>query len=131
MMMSHVGITSNWMTIPGMKGSHLDMETAKIVIFRSRKSELQTDAYNQTAAQMTQLVATIPGYISHKTFHHSDGETLTLGEFDSLDAVHAWGNHPEHRLAQLMGQQHWYDSYELTICDIHSRRAFSREEAPQ
>jgi len=114
-----------------MKGSLLDMETAKIVIFRSRKSGIDPDAYNQTAAEMTQLVAAIPGYISHKTFHHADGETVTLGEFDSLDAVTAWRNHPSHRAAQEMGRQHWYESYELTICDIHSRRTFSREEATQ
>lgn len=80
------------------------------------------------ATQMTQLVKTIPGYISHKTFHHTDGETLTLGEFESLDALHNWGSHPEHLVAQAMGQHHWYESYELIICDIHSRKTFTREE---
>jgi heme-degrading monooxygenase HmoA len=129
MMMSHAGITSNWMTIPSQKGNLRDMETGTVVIFRSRKSGIQLDAYNQTAAEMSQLVTTIPGYISHKTFHHADGETVTLGEFESLDAVHHWGNHPTHRAAQAMGQQTWYDCYELTICDIHSRKTFNRDKA--
>ena len=119
------------MTIPSMKGSLSDMDQHKIVIFRSRKTGLQPEAYNQVAAQMSQLVTTIPGYVDHKTFHHTDGETVTLGEFNSLDAVHAWGNHPEHRSAQSLGQQQWYESYELTICDIHSRMIFNREKATQ
>lgn len=107
------------------------MNTGKVVIFRSRKTGLQPDAYSDMASHMSDLVTTIPGYISHKTFHHSDGETLTLGEFESIDAIHTWGNHPEHQVAQAIGQQHWYETYELTICDIHSRRTFNRDEAMQ
>lgn len=83
------------------------------------------------ATKMSELVTKIPGYINHKTFHHADGETLTLGEFESLDAIDAWGNHPEHRAAQAMGKQHWYETYELTICDIHTRRTFNQDEATQ
>ncbi|MFZ4781038.1 MAG: antibiotic biosynthesis monooxygenase family protein [Armatimonadaceae bacterium] len=101
------------------------------MIFRSRKTEQQPDAYGDMASKMSELVTTIPGYISHKTFHHTDGETVTLGEFESLDAIHSWGNHSEHRVAQAMGQQLWYDKYELTICDIHSRTTFNREKATQ
>ena len=107
------------------------MNTGKVVIFRSRKTGQQPDAYADTASQMSELVTTIPGYISHKTFQHTDGETVTLGEFESLDAIHSWGNHPEHRAAQAMGQQLWYENYELTICDIHSRTTFNREKATQ
>jgi len=114
-----------------MKGSRLSMNTGKVVIFRSRKTGLQPDAYSDMASHMSELVTTIPGYISHKTFHHSDGETLTLGEFESIDAIHHWGNHPEHQVAQAIGQQHWYETYELTICDIHSRRTFNRNEGMQ
>ncbi len=104
------------------------MESNKIVIFRSRKTGVRTESYSQTAAEMSKLVTTIPGYISHKTFHHPDGETVTLGEFESLDAIHAWGQHPDHIAAQHLGKQHWYENYELTICDIHSRTVFSRSE---
>jgi heme-degrading monooxygenase HmoA len=107
------------------------MNTGKIVIFRSRKTGLQPSAYTDMATQMSELVKTIPGYISHKTFHHADGETVTLGEFESLDAIDSWGNHPDHQVAQAMGQQHWYETYELTICDIHSRRTFNRDEVMQ
>ena len=119
------------MTTPLAKGSLSDMEPHKIVIFRSRKTGLQPDAYGDMATQMSGLVTTVPGYISHKTFHHADGETVTLGEFESLDAIHSWGNHPEHRAAQAMGQQLWYENYELTICDIHSRTTFKRDKATQ
>ncbi len=107
------------------------MNTGKVVIFRSRKTGLQPDAYSEMASRMAELVTTIPGYVSHKTFHHPDGESVTLGEFESLDAIHRWGNHPEHQVAQAMGQQQWYASYELTICDVRSRRAFNRDEAIQ
>ena len=104
------------------------MESNKIVIFRSRKTGIGSDSYRQTATEMSHLVATIPGYISHKTFHNLDGETVTLGEFESLDAIHAWGQHPDHIAAQRLGKQHWYENYELIICDIHSRTTFSRSE---
>lgn len=119
------------MTGPLSKGDLIDMDQHKIVIFRSRKSGLLSEAYDQIAAQMSQRVTVIPGYVGHKTFHHPDGESVTLGEFESLDALHVWGSHPEHRSAQMMGQQHWYESYEITICDIHSRTIFNRDEATQ
>ena len=46
--------------------------------------------------KMHAIVTNMPGFISVKMFTAEDGEVLALAEFDSLDALKAWKEPPEH-----------------------------------
>ena len=51
-----------------------------VTVFRSR---LRPDAagYDATAARMSELARTMPGYVDHKTFTADDGERVTVVTF--------------------------------------------------
>ena len=87
-----------------------------VTIFRSRlKPEVQEE-YAPLAARMSELAASMPGYISHKGFVAEDGERLTLVEFESEEAQRAWARHPEHVQAQKRGRNEFYSEYRVTVC---------------
>jgi heme-degrading monooxygenase HmoA len=94
-----------------------------LTVFRSR---LRPDAkdYPDTAARMSELARTMPGYISHKVFVAEDGERVTLVEFESEEAQRAWRVHPEHVAAQKKGRQAFYSEYRLQICSVQRETAF-------
>jgi heme-degrading monooxygenase HmoA len=86
-----------------------------IGIFRSRLREGAT-RYPEAAERMEALVAEQPGFLGIKTFQAEDGERLSLFSFESLSALEAWRDHPEHRDAQRLGQSEFYASYSIQLC---------------
>ncbi|MCA9626376.1 MAG: antibiotic biosynthesis monooxygenase [Myxococcales bacterium] len=96
-----------------------------ITVFRNR---LRTDAaadYGDVASRMKALAQRMPGYIGFKTFSADDGERVSLVEFDSLEALLAWKNHPEHRAAQERGRQAYYSEYSVQSAEIARDYRFS------
>jgi heme-degrading monooxygenase HmoA len=87
-----------------------------IGIFRNRLREDAT-GYPATAERMEELVATMPGFLGIKTFAAGDGERVSLFAFESLAALEAWRDHPEHREAQRRGRAEFYAEYTLQVCD--------------
>jgi heme-degrading monooxygenase HmoA len=98
-----------------------------VTVFRSRLMPDVEDQYLPMARRMTELATAMPGYISHKIFVAEDGERLTLVEFESEDAQHAWKMHPEHAQAQRHGRQNFYADYRLQICHVIRDTTFTRE----
>ena len=58
----------------------------------------------------------MPGFVSIKTFAADDGERISIVEFDSEAAHGAWRNHPEHREAQRLGRERFYDEFQIQVC---------------
>jgi heme-degrading monooxygenase HmoA len=87
-----------------------------IGIFRNR---LRTGAtgYPATAERMEALVSKMPGFLGLKTFAAEDGERVSLFAFETLAALEAWRDHPEHREAQRRGRDEFYAEYTLQVCD--------------
>jgi heme-degrading monooxygenase HmoA len=99
-----------------------------VIVFRSRLRPEATDEYAPVARRMSELAATMPGYVSHKGFVAEDGERLTLVEFESAEATKAWGAHPEHIEAQRAGRQTFYSEYHIGVCEVLYHRDFQRPE---
>jgi heme-degrading monooxygenase HmoA len=70
----------------------------------------------KVGARMYELVSSMPGYISQKEFVAEDGETVSLFEFDSLESVAAWREHPEHKAAQQRGRDEFFAEYHIQVC---------------
>ena len=95
-----------------------------VTVFRSRLRPEADPEYGEWATRMSELAATMPGYISHKGFVAPDGERVTLVEFASEEAQRAWSRHPDHVVAQKKGRQDFYVEYRLQVCRVERESVF-------
>jgi heme-degrading monooxygenase HmoA len=98
------------------------------VIFTSCRTAADPDGYDRTAERMLQLAAAQPGFLGVESTLGPDGAGITVSYWNSLQAVHSWGRHAEHRLAQELGRQRWYEQFRLRVCRVESDRLFQRQE---
>lgn len=94
-----------------------------VTVFRSRlKPEAQPD-YTDWAKRMSEIAKSMPGYVSHKVFVAEDGERVTIVEFESMDALQAWREHPEHVAAKKKGRRDFYLEYRVQVCEVRRESA--------
>jgi heme-degrading monooxygenase HmoA len=98
-----------------------------LTIFRSRLMPGVQDEYLPVAKRMSELAATMPGYVMHKGFVADDGERVTLVAFESAEAQRAWQVHPEHIEAQRNGRGRFYAEYSVQVCDVVRESRFTRD----
>jgi heme-degrading monooxygenase HmoA len=75
--------------------------------------------YAEWSEKMETLVKTIDGYEKH--FGFRDPETrdgVTISYFSSLEAISAWKSLADHRTAQELGREKFYDEYSVQVCEI-------------
>ena len=88
-----------------------------VIVFRARlKAGADLEALTKLGARMYELASAMPGFISYKDFAAEDGESLSLIEFDSLDSVSAWREHPEHKRVQQRGREEFFAEYHIQVC---------------
>lgn len=95
-----------------------------VVIFRSRLKEGAEADLARVGARMYELASAVPGFISYKDFAAEDGENLSVIEFESLEAVDAWRDHPEHKEAQRRGREEFFSEYQIQVCAPLRNRSF-------
>jgi heme-degrading monooxygenase HmoA len=86
----------------------------RTVVFRTFPKEDNRAEYYATAAQLFKIAAAMPGFVAAKSFAASDGEELTLVEFESDQALNAWRAHAEHLAAQKSSGRFFAD-YRITV----------------
>lgn len=102
-----------------------------ITVFRSRFAPGAQDEYGPIAAEMSELVRSIPGYICHKGFVAEDGERVTIVEFASEEALHEWKVHPRHLEAKKLGFTKFYSTVNYQVCNVvHARSWESKVGEP-
>jgi heme-degrading monooxygenase HmoA len=88
-------------------------------IFRSTRTDHANDEYEEWSRRMDALVATMPGYIGHSSFRDTaSGRGVTISYFESMAALLAWKNVPEHLEAQALGRSAFYAEYEIEVAEI-------------
>ncbi len=97
-------------------------------IFRSRLREDAGSDYRPVAERMLELARSMPGFVDFKSFRAEDGERVSLIEFESLEALEAWRDHPEHLKAQRAGRERFYSEYRLQLCEPLRAYSFDGEE---
>ena len=95
-----------------------------VAVFRSRRSNGSEDEYRSLALRMLDLARSMPGFLSFKSFASEDGESVSLIEFESMECLEAWREHPEHRGAQQAGRERIYSEYRLQVCEPVRAAAF-------
>lgn len=96
------------------------------VIFAWLRSD-DDSAYARMADEMAALAARQPGYLGMDTARGADGFGMTVSYWRDRDAIRAWKAHAEHRVAQRLGAQAWYDAYAIRVARIE--RAYSGPRA--
>ncbi len=65
---------------------------------------------------MYELASSMRGYVSYKDFAAEDGESAAIVEFESLETLAAWREHPEHKAAQQRGREEFFAEYHIQVC---------------
>ncbi len=97
-----------------------------VTIFRSR---LRADAggeYEVVAARMEARARRAPGFVDFASFASPDGERVSIVVFDSAAHHAAWRADPEHREAQRLGRERFYEEFDITVCRPIHRNSWRR-----
>lgn len=96
-----------------------------VVVFRSRLKEGVVEAeLGKVGMRMYELASAMPGFRSYKDFVAEDGENVSIIEFESIEEVDAWREHPEHKEAQRRARAEFFSEYQIQVCTPLRERTF-------
>lgn len=88
-----------------------------VIVFRARlKSDVDHEALAQVGERMYALASAMPGFVSYKDYTADDGENVSIIEFESLETLAAWREHPDHKQAQQRGREEFFSEYHIQVC---------------
>lgn len=89
-----------------------------VIVFRTRMREgAQLEEAGTRGAFMYELGSEMPGFVSYKDFSAPDGESVSIVEFEDLEKLEAWRNHPKHRETQEWGRRNLFAEYSVQVCE--------------
>jgi heme-degrading monooxygenase HmoA len=89
-----------------------------VIVFRAKvRADANLAPLEEMGARMYQLASAMPGFISYKDFTAGDGESVSIVEFESLETLAAWRNHPEHKEVQRFGREQVFAEYRIQVCE--------------
>jgi len=103
------------------------------VIFEVYPTPEGKDEYLAIAAGLRELLADQPGFIAIERFQSLSDENklLSLSYWEDEQAVQAWRNVAEHRLAQQLGKSKLFDDYRILVAEVlRDYSATDRDQAP-
>lgn len=99
-----------------------------MIIFEVWPLDEHRQAYLDTAARLKNELEHIEGFISVERFESltEPGKILSLSCFENEAAVTRWRNTREHRKAQAMGRNIYFDNYRLRV--VKTVRDYTKAE---
>ena len=97
------------------------------VVFTSQRTPGDA-GYADMGGRMLELAEAQPGYLGAESVRNAEGEGITVSYWRSTEAIAAWKADAEHRVAQELGQQRWYEHYAVRIARVE--RAYDWRAAP-
>ncbi len=89
-----------------------------IIVFKSRLRPGIEAEYGARGEAISALATQMPGLMSAMDYAADNGERVSIIEFDTLDHLLAWRDHPEHLKAQQEGRDKFYESYSISIAKV-------------
>lgn len=90
----------------------------------------EPEEYATTAARMSELAASMPGFLGYESTRGADGFGITVSYWSSLDAIEGWRVHAEHALAQQAGREQFYATYDLRVARVERHVRFDASKQP-
>lgn len=95
------------------------MPVSYVVIFRSTRKLDDGQLYSQWDEKMENLVKTIDGYEHHFGFRdETSRDGVTVSYFRSLEAISHWRQLDQHKVAQQLGRDSFYEEYSIQVCEV-------------
>ena len=98
-----------------------------VVIFRARIHKLDVE-YSATAQRLRDLALTEFGCVEFISLSQVE-EEITLSYWNSLEDIQRWKQHPDHRAAQQLGRDRWYQDYTVEVTEV--LRTYGHRERAQ
>ncbi|WP_319584324.1 antibiotic biosynthesis monooxygenase [uncultured Pseudodesulfovibrio sp.] len=99
----------------------IDSPVCWAVIFTSVRTK-SNDGYAATAGRMLELAQSMPGFLGVDSAREDVG--ITVSYWESVEAIRAWREHPEHQAAQARGRKEWYASFTTRVCKVERESRF-------
>lgn len=93
------------------------------VIFSSTRTDEGAGDYDAMSEYMLELARQQPGFLGVESARQEIG--ITVSYWRDLEAIKAWRNHSEHRVAQEKGQSDWYSTYTVRIAKVEREYSWS------
>ena len=84
------------------------------VIFTSFRTE-GDNGYTEAATQILEIARRQPGFLGYEAARQEMG--ISVSYWESLDAIRAWKEHPEHRKVQAR-EAEWYSESRVRVCKV-------------
>lgn len=97
------------------------------VIFSSQRRE-GDNGYAEMAERMDTLVNAMPGFLGYESARDAEGFGITVAYFDSEDAIRNWKRQTEHRDAQRLRREKWYDHYQVRVAKVERAYAMTKNQ---
>ena len=94
------------------------------VIFTSVRRDGEND-YDEMARKMAALSAAQNGFLGME-HAMSDGLSITVCYWESLEAIAAWRENVEHKIAQAKGYETFYETFATRICLVERDNIFEK-----
>ena len=89
-----------------------------IVVFRMRLNPGIEDEYQRRLDDVMGIaLKDADGLRRVMPYVAEDGEVCYILEWDNVESVKTWRNHPEHLVAMSEGKEKFYTTYNLQICE--------------
>jgi heme-degrading monooxygenase HmoA len=96
------------------------------VIFSSLRTP-NDNGYGEMADRMVELAALQPGFLGVESARGVDGFGITVSYWASEAAITAWRDQLDHKQAQRLGTETWYECFELRVAKVE--RAYGKSTA--
>jgi heme-degrading monooxygenase HmoA len=87
-----------------------------VVFVITLRPDLPAAEYEETGTRMVELVSAMPGFLG-MDYAQTEGGELLIARFESHEALAAWRNQPEHKVAQALGRERFFASYRIEVCE--------------
>jgi len=100
-----------------------------LIVFRSRMNKGAEPRGRSDRHKAVRIATTMPGFVSFHDYTSADGESVTIVQFESHEALAAWRNHPEHLAGQRAGRERIFSEYKISVCDVVRESVFPKPSA--
>ncbi len=84
------------------------------VIFTSLRTEIG-NGYAEAAKRILEIARQQPGFLGYEAARQEMG--ISVSYWESLEAICAWKEHPEHRKVQTR-ESEWYSESRIRVCRV-------------
>ncbi len=105
--------------------THTPDDSCYAVIFTSHRTD-GDQGYGEMARRMEELAAMQPGFLGLESARGGDGLGITVSYWQSLEDLQAWKRVAEHKVAQQLGREQWYEHYHVRVARVEYEYEFMR-----